>query len=223
MALRSTVQRQAHRWTIDGTFQTPPDWSSFNDVGGVRNGVPFLADPPLYVVGIHCSIHVPHTTYHFLMYPPSPHDIILHIFPPRVTSHYSVSPFPLFTHYKSLHHGHFPINTCHITRSYSSFIVTCHLMLQKDPLAIYYCPSDLSPTPNGYPFAQNYSFRSFLPFLTLSMHQRYFPCLLSVLVSLPKPQSSPLTFCLTCRYFHSDGAKIQESRIRGKSFPPTSY
>jgi hypothetical protein len=38
--------------------------------------------------------------------PPSPHDIIFHLFPLRVTSHNSVSPFPLFTRYKSLHHGH---------------------------------------------------------------------------------------------------------------------
>jgi hypothetical protein len=50
--------------------------------------------------------------------------------------------------------------------------------------------------------------------------ENIFPHLLSVLVSRPKPQSSPLMFCFTCRYSHSDGAKIQESRSRGKSFLP---
>jgi hypothetical protein len=132
IALRSTVQWQAHRWMVDGAFRTPPPPPPPIDLflmvwGGVQNGVIFWRD---FFSTWQESIGPKSHRLPFSDIPPSPHDIIFHLFPLRVTSHNSVSPFPLFAHYKSFTmvtpNQHPPRH-----RSYFSFIVTCHLTLQR--------------------------------------------------------------------------------------------
>jgi hypothetical protein len=145
VALRSTVQRQAHRWTADDIFRTPPTGLLLTGGGGVQNEMVFWQAPPLtWQESIAPDSHhlpqtiLPLTIYHFSDIPPSSRDIIFHYLLLMVPSHNSVSPFPLLTHHRSLHHCWSSINTLHVTRSYSSLIFYLPSHAPKDPLAIYY-------------------------------------------------------------------------------------
>jgi hypothetical protein len=91
-----------------------------------------------------------------------------------------------------------------------------NLLLANLSVSLLTCP----PCPNGYPFAQNYHFPSFFHCLLCRLTREYlsrrtraqFPHFLSVSSQPSKATVIPTNDCLTCRYFHSDGAKIKEDR-----------
>jgi hypothetical protein len=118
------------------------------------------------------------------------HDITFHFFPYKsylITL--SVHP-PWFTHHKSPHHCWYPINTHHVTQSYSSPIFHLPSQPPNDPLAIYYrltyplnvliCP----PHPTGIHSPKTIPAPSFAHCSSYP-HTRKFPCLLSDSISSP--------------------------------------